>query len=206
ESLLSNNYYGYTLLREFCENPMRETPILEKIGTHIKGRVKENNTLLLLEPIANSYDIDIIQPHESLKVYEMGHDNYYLIEVIKPVESPIAGPDGYAIIKDRTETVYGYIEKNKIRTETFEDILQEPRYNDLSKSSRGIIDDPDGYVNIRKETNNQSNIVRKISTDEVFYYWEIAGNWYIVQTEDGKRGFVYKERIKKRVDTGGWVL
>ncbi|NDV65330.1 hypothetical protein D0T60_08755, partial [Bacteroides sp. 224] len=33
ESLLSNNYYGYTLLREFCENPMRETPILEKIGT-----------------------------------------------------------------------------------------------------------------------------------------------------------------------------
>jgi hypothetical protein len=110
----SNNYFGYTILREFFENPLREMPTLEKIGTWFQAGVKENDTLLLLEPIADSYDIDTIQTSETFKAYEMGHDDYYFVEVVKPVESPVAGPDGYAMIFDRTEIVYGYIPKDQV--------------------------------------------------------------------------------------------
>lgn len=111
----SNDYFGYTLLREFFENPMREMPTLEKIGTYFQANVRENGTLLLLEPRPDSYDIDTINANETFKAYEMGHDDYYFVEVVKPVESPVAGPDGYAIILDRTEIVYGYIPKDQVK-------------------------------------------------------------------------------------------
>jgi hypothetical protein len=205
KSLQPNNYYGYTLLREFCENPMREMPILEKIGTSFRANVKEKNTLLLLEPFADSYDIDSIQPTEFLKAYEMGHDDYYFIEVEKPVESPIAGPDGYAMILDRTEIVYGYIPKNQVKPLTDADILQWETTSDSGKSKNGLINDPDGYVNIRQEQNTQSEIVGQIKKGEVFRYWELPTNWCVVETEAGLRGFVYKDRIKEK-SKSSWVL
>jgi hypothetical protein len=197
KSLKSNNYYGYTLLREFCENPMREMPSLEKIGKSFRANVKQPNTLLYLEHLADSYDIDTIQTVVFLKVYEMGHDAYYFIEVVKPVESPVAGPDGYAMILDRTETVYGYIRKDQIKLLTDSDILQLSTTTDLSKSKKGIISDPDGYVNIRQKMNIKSEIIGKIMNEEVFDYWDLPdGNWRVVQTENGFRGFVYKDRIR----------
>ena len=114
DSIRANNYYGYTVLREFCENPGREMPTLEKTGTSFKGVVKEQSALLYLEPFADSYDIDTIRPNETFTAYEMGHDGYFFVEAIKPVESPVAGPDGYAAIIDRTETVYGYMKKTEV--------------------------------------------------------------------------------------------
>ena len=191
-----NNYYGYTLLREFCENPMREMPALKKMGVSFRAGVKEKNTLLYLEPFSDSYDIDTIQPTEFLKAFEMGHDNYYFIEVEKPVESPVAGTDGYAMLLDRTETIYGYIPKKQIKSLTDADILQWETTRDTTKSKNGLINDPDGYVNIRKEQNAKSEIVGQIKEKEVFRYWEIPTNWYVVETEAGLRGFVYKDRIR----------
>ena len=204
DSLRTNNYYGYAILREFCENPMREMPTLEKIRTAFKGTVRGKSALLYLEPFADSYDIDTIQPMETFNACEMGHDDYYLVEVVKPVESPIAGPDGYALILDRTETVYGYLKKSEVREYTDADTLQTAT---ATKSKSGRINDPDGYVNIRKEMNAQSEILGKILKKEVFDYWEIPGsNWWAVKTRSGTVGFVYKDRIKEHLNTGGWVI
>lgn len=205
-NIRSNNYYGYTLLREFCENPMREMPTLEKTGTSFRANVKGKNTLLLLEPFKESYDIDTIQPCEFLTAYEMGHDDYWFIEVTKPVESAVAGPDGYAMILDRTEVVYGYISKDKVKKLSDADILQMETTADLSKSKTGLVQDPDGYVNIRKEQNTRSEILGRITTGESFLYWELPENWYVVQTRDNIRGYVYKDRIREKKDTGGWTL
>ena len=122
DTIRSNNYYGYAVLREFCENPEREMPTLEKVGTSFKGTVNKNKSLLYLEPFPDSYDIDTIRTNETFIAYEMGHDDYYFVEVVKPVESPVAGPDGYAIILDRTETVYGYMKRAEVREYTDADI------------------------------------------------------------------------------------
>jgi hypothetical protein len=206
KTIRANNYYGYTLLREFCENPMREMPTLEKIGTSFRACVKEKNTLLLLEPFADSYDIDTVQPVEFLKACEMGHDDYWFVEVEKPVESPVADEYGYAKILDRTETVYGYILKEQVKVLTDADILQWETMRDKTKSKPGIINDPDGYVNIRKEQSTQSEILGQIKKREVFNYWELPTNWFVVETEAGLRGFVHKTRIKEYVNPEGWTI
>jgi len=114
-TIRSNNYYGYAILREFCENLEREMPTLEKVGTSFSAQVVNPKALLYLEPYPDSYDIDTLFASEIFKVYEMGYDDYYLVEVVKPVESPVAGPDGYAMILDRTETVYGYVRKVEVK-------------------------------------------------------------------------------------------
>ncbi|MDR1348401.1 MAG: SH3 domain-containing protein [Prevotellaceae bacterium] len=206
KSLKPNNYYGYSVLREFCENPMREMPTLEKIDSSFRACVKGNNTLLLLEPFADSYDIDTLQPVEFLKAYEMGHDNYWFVEVEKPVESPVADMYGYATILDRTETVYGYIPKQQVKALTDADILRWETMRDTTKSKLGIIDDPDGYVNIRKGQSAQSEIAGQIKKDEVFRYWDLPTNWCVIETEAGLRGFVYKNRIREYRDKGKWKL
>jgi hypothetical protein len=205
EAILANDYCGYTVLREFCENPEREMPTLEKVGTSFKGIIKGEKTLLYLEPFPDSYDIDAVYPHETFKAYEMGHDDYYFVEVEKPVESPVAGPDGYAMILDRTEMVYGYLKKSEVREYTDADTLQQTAVS--GKGKRGVINDPDGYVNIRKEMNAQSKVLGKIVKKEIFNYWEVPGsNWCVVKTQEGIFGFVYKDRIKEKLNTGGWVI
>jgi hypothetical protein len=127
------------------------------------------------------------------------------VEAVKPVESPVAGPDGYAVIIDRTETVYGYMKKTEVRAFTDEDIIKQTVIP--SNSKRGRINDPDGYANIRKERNAQSEIVGKLLKKEIFDYWEIQGNnWYPVKTQNGICGFVHKDRIKEKIEAGGWIL
>lgn len=205
KNIKSNNYYGYTLLREFCENPMREMPTLEKIGTSFHAQVSEDNTLLLLEPFADSYDIDTIQTSEVFKAIEMGHDDYYFVEIEKPVESPVADEDGYAMILDRTETVYGYLPKLKVKEYNPEDVLEDSRYKDKSQSKLGLINDADGYVNIRKGAGTNYEVVGKLYNMEIFNYWEIE-SWYIIETNKGVRGYVHKSRIKEKPSTGGWII
>ena len=55
--------------------------------------------------------------------------------------------------------------------------------------------------------NAQSEIIGKIVKKELFDYWEIPdSNWCVVKTKDGILGFVYKDRIKKKINAGGWIL
>ncbi|GHU09087.1 hypothetical protein FACS189431_6520 [Alphaproteobacteria bacterium] len=71
-------------------------------------------------------------------------------------------------------------------------------FTDLSKSKQGIINDPDGYVNIRKEMNTESPVIGIIVENETFNYWEIPNNnWCLVQTSNGTRGYVFSNRIKE---------
>lgn len=71
----------------------------------------------------------------------------------------------------------------------------------------GIINDPDGYTNIRDGKGVSFEIVGKIYTNELFTYWDSADkNWLKVGTtrgviEDGQRkyknveGFIHRSRI-----------
>jgi len=193
----SNNYYGYAILREFCEDPMREMPTLEKVGRSFQGKVKGNSALLYLEPYPDSYDIDTIHPDETFKACEMGYDDYYLVEVVKPVETPFAGPGGYAVILDRTETVYGYVKASEVRKLAVTDTITPIAFPYAKK--QGVINDPDGYVNIRKEMNAQSKILGRIDRNEVFTYWQLSGSgWCIVRTQNGVLGYMFSNRIVEK--------
>lgn len=64
------------------------------------------------------------------------------------------------------------------------------------KICKGVINDSDGYTNIRKSNNANSEIIGKIVDGEVFTYWETNDNWYVVQTVKGVKGYVHKSKIK----------
>ena len=63
-------------------------------------------------------------------------------------------------------------------------------------SNIGIINDADGYTNIRKEASTKSQIVGKILQNEYFFYEEYNSNWCKITTQNKVKGFVHKSRIK----------
>ncbi|WP_299886273.1 hypothetical protein [uncultured Lacinutrix sp.] len=62
----------------------------------------------------------------------------------------------------------------------------------------GLIDDKDGYTNIREQQNSSSKIISIIKENEYFFYNKSTNsNWFLVKDLHGNVGFVYKNRIKK---------
>jgi hypothetical protein len=71
---------------------------------------------------------------------------------------------------------------------------------ELLTGNTGIINDPDGYVNVRKERDAKSEIICRILQNEKFLYWPAShSNWWSVKTKDGKSGYVHKSRIKQAI-------
>ena len=71
-----------------------------------------------------------------------------------------------------------------------------------------IINDPDGYVNIRKEPNVKSEIVAKIKLNELFFYTLMPKtDWYPVYYDDDGPciGYIHKSRIKTFEDFPKWL-
>lgn len=62
---------------------------------------------------------------------------------------------------------------------------------------KGIINDPDGYVNVRKGEGVKCPIVGKVMTDEVFLFTpNYYSDWWKVQSLDGSiEGYMHKSRI-----------
>ncbi|WKN43521.1 SH3 domain-containing protein [Tunicatimonas pelagia] len=75
-------------------------------------------------------------------------------------------------------------------TKAFRDKLRE-------NSSLAIINDADGYTNVRDGKSSQSNIIDKIYKNELFYFHPEAGeNWLIVNKFWNVYGYVHRSRIQ----------
>lgn len=59
-----------------------------------------------------------------------------------------------------------------------------------------IIQDTDGYTNLRKSKNNSSDILQKVKTGEPIEVLDNSGDWFLVKTKEGKEGYVHKSRIQ----------
>lgn len=68
--------------------------------------------------------------------------------------------------------------------------------NEKSDQLKGVINDPDGYTNLRKEKNTQSEVLQKIKSGERIEVLDNSGNWFLIKTKEGKQGYVHKSRIK----------
>ncbi|WP_345144025.1 SH3 domain-containing protein [Flavobacterium ginsengiterrae] len=62
--------------------------------------------------------------------------------------------------------------------------------------SYGKVIDPDGYTNLRKDKNSTSVIVEKIKSGERVEILNASENWWLIKTNSGNRGYVYKTKIK----------
>ncbi|MCG8187053.1 hypothetical protein J2Q04_13340 [Tenacibaculum finnmarkense genomovar finnmarkense] len=61
--------------------------------------------------------------------------------------------------------------------------------------SYGVINDPDGYTNLRHGKESSSKVIKRVKTGEKFGIETNKGTWWIVVTEDGSRGFMHRSRI-----------
>lgn len=72
-----------------------------------------------------------------------------------------------------------------------------PRDAESWNGPKGVIDDPDGYVNLRKEKSADSPIVAKVKKDEPFWFECTAnGTWCKVKLASGVTGWMHYSRIK----------
>ncbi len=62
---------------------------------------------------------------------------------------------------------------------------------------RGVIDDPDGYVNLRKEKQADAPVITKIKAGEPFQFQKKQGeDWCQVKLKSGVSGWMHYSRIK----------
>ncbi|PKF74951.1 SH3 domain-containing protein [Chryseobacterium sp. PMSZPI] len=59
-----------------------------------------------------------------------------------------------------------------------------------------IIQDSDGYTNLRKDKNSSSQVLQKIDTGEQIEVLDQNGDWWLVVSKEGKKGYIHKSRIK----------
>lgn len=68
----------------------------------------------------------------------------------------------------------------------------------ISFSQFGIINDPDGNVNVRNSAGKSNKIIDKLDNGAIVYGYEPDGNWVNIDYKKGKEnlnGYVYKDRI-----------
>lgn len=64
------------------------------------------------------------------------------------------------------------------------------------KNTNYYIQYADGYTNLRKDKNTTSQILQKINTGEKIEVLDQSGDWWLVVSKEGKKGYVHKSRIK----------
>lgn len=128
----------------------------------------------------------------------------YLIEIeLKHYENKdLSDNKGYSLLNNfyvqnpklldefKTNNYYNYPMLNKY-TQTY--LLMSAEDED---TFFGKIIDPDGYTNLRKEKNSTSAIIEKVKSGEKIEVLDDSGNWWLVQTKTGNKGYVFKTKIK----------
>lgn len=106
----------------------------------------------------------------------------------------IAAAAGWVMLGgDRQQAVAPEITKDDNRT------VPAPEVHD-DRSGRyrlaAIIDDPDGYTNVRANPGTDSEIIARINTGEAFATYEQPGTFWAVRTADGVTGYMARSRIR----------
>jgi hypothetical protein len=214
--LSDNNYFGYGLLREFDEGHWRHSVLRAKMLESYRAVPKTDSVKLWLEPQPSAFDIDTLSPTDTLTVTELGHDDYYFVEVMLPVESPERDENGYAKILDRKEKVKGYVKRSEITlmeklsegigyskedSTAYEEnpylLLYTVRYKDIQTALKGKLS-VNEVVSI--DCDMRINVCDELINGETFLYWEVEERpeYVIVQNEFKIRGFVEKSKVKKQ--------
>ena len=66
----------------------------------------------------------------------------------------------------------------------------------MAQKQMGIINDPDGYVNLRAGKGIDFEVIKKIQESEQFEYMPDSADWWPVTTKKGLHGFIYRSKIQ----------
>ena len=133
----------------------------------------------------------------------MIHDEFRLIQfvIIRAISVPVVivactMTCGFSILAANDEPLAGESPSVESPSKSGEKLDVTP--DGEAFSPNGVIDDPDGYVNLRKEKNADSPIIAKVKKDEPFEF-ECGQNetWCKVKLASGVTGWMHYSRIKR---------
>ena len=155
-------------------------------------------------PIPNSKGFTIITSFPDRGYYEkeynivMQNDSWILKNIIYKTMSDVS-EDAVKYICDVPQNIditkSGWTEKiNPIPDENVRD--KKCRIEKIISTKKYYINDPDGYTNLRKDKNISSEVLKKIKSGEEIEVLDNSGDWFLVKTKEGEKGYVHKSRIK----------
>lgn len=68
-----------------------------------------------------------------------------------------------------------------------------------SARARGVIDDPDGFTNVRAHESESAAVIARVKAGEIFEYGkrsELGSEWFSVTLSSGKMGWMHSSRIR----------
>lgn len=131
------------------------------------------------------------------------NDSFKKILKSLPKIEAIFSPSSYTAWKNKTlyfTNIYSLFEKKVTDNLTIAENVYY-KFNILPifekyTSQDYIIQDLDGYTNLRKGKNTSSEILQKIKTGEEINVLDKSNDWWYIQTKSGNKGYVYKTKIK----------
>jgi DNA-binding NarL/FixJ family response regulator len=184
-----------------------EIPLPEDFDSENLSYLVNNETFFDLQYYTNSawlqyfitkYKIDVtllndlmsqaIKQEDYNAVKTLINNHYVVSEIDLQISSETKQESENKIQENKKDGYESYIVSNS-KIDEIINLLHE-KFN-LNK-----ISDPDGFTNLRKEKNTSSEILQKITTGTRIQILDNSGEWWLVQTKEGKKGYVYKTKIK----------
>ena len=153
-----------------------------------------------LQYFITKYKIDVSKLNDlmSLSIHQ---EDYNAIKLLTRAGYIISTKE-LNIVADTEIDVRNNIQENKI--EGYENyVVARSKINLISrflkeKYNFNKIVDPDGYTNLRKDKHSSSEILRKIKSGEPIEVLDNTGDWFLIKTNEGDKGYVHRSRIKSK--------
>jgi uncharacterized membrane protein YgcG len=190
-----NDLSPYATIDEYAKELFSEWKI---------GKAKEDNGILIIVSmkerkirIETGYGIEPIIPdgvagdiirNEIAPNFKSGKYGEGLYRGTYAIAERLSKEKGFSLVAPHPQMV----EQKIIWAEPKEIIAQTGDSFSLS----AVIDDPDGYTNVRSMKSASSDIVTKVYQGEEFYTYVQDGNWWLIRTKDGKVGYMHVSRIR----------
>lgn len=201
--------YQQILLKFFIENPIFFIKQGNKYDdtTIIKNISNSLNEFFADEDFFKDNMVSINLDRHQLLLYpekeQEFNDSFKKILKSLPKIEAIFSPSSYTAWKNKTlyfTNIYSLFEKKVTDNLTIAENVYY-KFNILPvfekyTSQDYIIQDPDGYTNLRKGKNTASEILQKIKTGEEINVLDKSNDWWYIQTKSGNKGYVYKTKIK----------
>lgn len=184
-----------------------ETPLPEDFDSENLSYLINNETFFDLQYYTNSawlqyfitkYKIDVtllnhlmseaIKQEDYDAVKTLINNHYVVSEIDLQISSETKQESENKIEENKKDGYESYIVSNSKIDEIINLLYEKFKLNKIS--------DPDGFTNLRKGKNTSSEILQKITTGTKIQILDNSGEWWLVQTNNGKKGYVYKTKIK----------
>ncbi|ABR91936.1 Hypothetical protein mma_0988 [Janthinobacterium sp. Marseille] len=107
-------------------------------------------------------------------------------------EAERSGDSIVVTMQGENNQAHRYVFANGVLTDNGKQVGTQP-VKDFSVEA--VIDDPDGYTNVRAQANGQSAIIGRVKSGNSFQTHPQNSEWWKVQVAGGNTGFIHRSRI-----------